>query len=308
MHKRISGGLLTVTLACGSGGQSGTDQFDVGRVTPVEATDAGVETPEPISLPPEPVPPPEPIAPAQLPEIQQLCDGSDGIRFSAVFGTGGGPVAYYNAFLPGTFLAIDGTCRYWVNDSSLSGLRSGVLGVEEAQAYAVSLHYGRYAVLSDYEANQCPDSGITTLTDATGSLACRCGLCDFGSEPAELREAIATAVQLSSDVGSRQEWAWGPSSFLAVLTTESAELPWTLDLDLAEVAYDSALQPFANDAGVLVEDPDQLMLLSALRQGSIDGGEAWQLFVTQDGNGYALYVRDEPPAEILDALSADKHH
>jgi hypothetical protein len=317
--------LLLLTIACGSGGQSGTDQFDVGRVRPMDAADAGASRgsderdPEtaaddsidesPVPTPPEPLPPPAATGPARLPEIQPLCDGSDAIRFSAALGSsvGGGPVAFYNAFLPGKYLVIDGKCRYWVNDWSLAGLRSGVLGAEEAEAYADSLHYGQYEVISEYESAQCPDGGGMTLTDSTGSIVCRCGACSGGGEPAEFREAFAAALELADDVGARQEWAWGPSSFLAVATGEEAELSWTLDVDLAPVAYDTAEQSFSNDAGVLVEGVDQLTLLSALRQASINDGQSSQLFVTQDGNRYALYVRDEPPAEVLDALTVDAH-
>ncbi len=314
--------LLLLPLGCGNnGGQSGTDQFEVDHVNPGNEPDddAGSSEPEPESDP-RPGPDaegtssdgesdagrPEPELPV-IPDVEMICDGTDHVRFSATFGRGGGPFAFYNGFLPGTYITIDGKCRYWINDASLRGLRSGVLSDSDGERFSALLHYGQYQALTQFEVSQCPDGGSSSLTDATGTLTCRCGDCGFG--PAELHEPFAGADELFVDLTSRDEWAWGPTTILPVsMPVEADALDWTLPLDLDGVAYDGGLeQPFGADMGVPIPD-DQLELFSVLRQTSIVGGETSQLSVVDEGGGgYVLFVRDEPPAEVLDALEADVH-
>jgi hypothetical protein len=304
---------LLAAIVCGcAGGQSGTDQSDVDRRQSTTRDDAGVERagdPD-AAIPSPPAPLPTLDTPsAMLPETQPLCDGSERIRFSAGFPEGGGgPVEYFNSFGFGSFVVIDGTCRYWVNDSSVRGLRSGVLSTEEAATLSEALHYGQYAVLSAFDLPQCPDGSGPTLTDSTGQLACRCGACT-DVEPAEYGESFAAALALRADLSARDEWAWGPSSILPVVDTEgNATLPWTLAVELSEVAYDTAEQPFSSDSGVRIDDPGELELLATLRLESIARNDTNRLFVS-DANDvdYALWVRDEPAASVLDALSARVH-
>jgi hypothetical protein len=218
-------------------------------------------------------------------------------------------VAYYNAFLSENFVVVDGACRSWLNSPDIGGLRSGVLSTEEAAILSQTLHYGQYEALSNYESVQCPDGGAWTLVDDTHDLVCRCGICGSGSEPEEFREAFAAAAQLELDLSQKGEWAWGPTRVLPIVSSDNSfYLPWTLEVALADVAFDTAEQSFAPDEGVLIDDPEQLALLWVLRQQNIDRGAGMQMFVRDDeGNGFALFVRDQPPRAVMDALSVDIH-
>lgn len=311
MRKRCLVPFLVVLGCAQDGGQSGTDQFDVDRVNTGGHDDAGSSFTDPEPAPePVPAPEPEPMqseTPPVIPEVAPICDGSAGVRFSATFGGPGGPVAFYNAFTPGRFLVIDGSCRYWLNDASLLGLRSGQLSEEEAEAFSADLHYGQYEALSFYELSQCPDGGSRSLTDGTGQLVCRCG--DCSSARAELRDPFQAAEELYAELAAREEWAWGPTSVLPlVVPVEADALDWTLAFDLAEVAHEGGLeQPFSEDDGVLVPDAE-LEAFSELRRTSIERGNSAQLVVVDaDGAGYSLFVRDEPPAPVGRALSARVH-
>lgn len=125
------------------------------------------------------------------PEPLELCDGSNDVRFLMTNAGGFVDIGYdFYGTYGHQFLAIDGTCHFYVLTYAGQAVREGQLTPEQATQLSEDLVFGRLGDYSDMVAEVCPDGTITTLWDPSGKTECGC-ICDAPEQPAEWIQAIA---------------------------------------------------------------------------------------------------------------------
>lgn len=121
----------------------------------------------------------------------ELCDGSNDVRFLMTNAGGFVDIGYeFYGTYGHQFLAIDGTCHYYVLTYVGQAMHEGQLTPEQALQLSGDLAFGRLGNYSDMVAEQCPDGTITTLWDPSGKTECGC-ICDSPEQPAVWTQAIA---------------------------------------------------------------------------------------------------------------------
>ncbi len=254
--------------------------------------------------------------------VQPICDGSDGIRFTSVYQLGWPSVAeVFSSKYASRLITIDGRCNFWLYDHGPRGLRTGVVDTDLASRLPDELHFGRYSILGQHPPVRCEDCGTTTLTDITGQLESGSGLTD--DAPVAGSQALARARRLFDELDATAEAVWQPIRIRSLANPQrppdQAVAAWTAPLDLGALAV-SAADPSSGlspDTGVLLEDEAALALLSELRLAQIEAVELQAAsdtpgdptpagFFVRDlqGDTYQLLYRDEPPEPVKRAISA----
>lgn len=261
-------------------------------------------------------------------ETPALCDGSDEVRWAHAQSFGGRIyeppfMAEYGALQ----IAINGRCEFSLYDSSLRGLRRGVINRGLAQKLEHELHYGEYASLARVEVPICADGTGVWVADITGSVQTICGWTGPETPPA-LRDLGRRLESLPRDLDAIAERVWRPVQIqiLSVPQPELTVLPrqpiydWNAPLDLAAGALNYA--DFADSdlpaEGIPVEDDATLARLDELRAIEIEAEAARGfacacvergLFVRDaEGRIFQVLVRDEPSEAVRqgwDALAPD---
>jgi hypothetical protein len=252
-----------------------------------------------------------------LPPVQPLCDGSDDIRL--VFTSFRGFASFGSQFsgkYGDRYLVVDGRCNYWLGSDGLRGLRTGTLDAHATTALAEDLHFGRYFTAADYrDPGGCTDAGLGVLDDGTATLRTACFPHDA---PRVYREAFSGVYQLYAELRASGTSARNRTTLLAVRDpgeldpdlpgTPRTPLNWTaaLDLEPRSVTQIELFRGVDSDAGVLVEDADTLAVLANLRANVRNPDPAVIDMLVRDARGrvYQLFVRDEPPDRVRNALEA----
>lgn len=248
-----------------------------------------------------------------------LCDGSDDVRFSFVAGLGPRePMLAFGARYGQEYVAIDGSCRFWIYDLSLQGLRSGTLDRAYANgALANALHLGHYADLEDVASPICVDGGGVSLWDTTGTLVAGCPR--SSDERGPLAESFIRAQGLLAELAPRSTPVWARTRLLPLteallplgVPAPSPQAAWTggLDLGSASISAVDYTNGVAAPDGLLVEDAATLELLRELRAAGVARGLDEYLypglFLTHPAAGEVqLLLRDEPPPAVARAIGA----
>jgi hypothetical protein len=249
---------------------------------------------------------------------EALCDGSSGMRL--VYAVSGGfvPVTFNFTNPRGhTFLAIDGSCHYFVSDDYMRGVHTGSLSASDADALAHELRWDElggwnWSVTQD---ETCPDAGGQQLTRARKRVGCSCG-CDAAA-PAGLSDALTAAQRWSERLATAGEALAGPVSGLALERSDAKldpsvdrALDWPLTTGLAAVPNLLRLQSesdlWKGDGTHARFDPPDATKLRELRSRTLaDPRNAPGYVLVRDaGKVYELYVRDELPAAVGSAWDA----
>jgi hypothetical protein len=248
-----------------------------------------------------------------------LCDGGDDVRFAYGQGLGARqPILAFGAAEGAAYIAIDGRCRFWLYDTTLQGLRGGVLDPEYANgALAKQLHLGLYTNFANIPQTVCLDSGGEWAWDTTGSISRSCAVPDEGGSSAE---AFTRAAGLFTELAALARPVW---DHVRLLPLRDAERPvaipstdWTAALDLAthSVSWADYTNGAVSTEGILVEDAVTLGVLRELRIASSERmaranqseiNESWYpgLFLLDPRAGeLQVLLRDEPPPAVLQML------
>lgn len=252
------------------------------------------------------------------PDLVELCDGSDEIRFFTT--TGGGFVDEYFGFYGRyghSFLAIDGQCRYWVSERAGGSVRTGAIDPMDAREYAASLHFGVLDAFAGYSGEGCPDGGTTILRDPSGESSCFCR-CDGPDAPSGYAAAYAAARGLVQNLFALGEEYLGPARLLIVLDDTLMPLgsgvPWPLEFDpmTERFEYDpgAGSEQVNPDVGLLIDDAGELEALRAARQLWYESNE-YRIYMSPHlhmtrayGESvpeahFRVFMSDELPARVL---------
>jgi hypothetical protein len=250
----------------------------------------------------------------EVPPVQPICDGSSDLRvvFASIDGFGDRGGRFTDRY-GGSYLVVDGTCRYWAGSGTLRGLSSGVLESDTASTLSEELHFGRYSTVAGYrDEQQCPDAGPAFLRDTTGTITS--SFCGIEQAPRVVREALRRGAELARELADTGQAAWTKTSLLALRDPEVyPEVPsmrqasaWTSTLDLDARAMTSrefsrGLEP---DAGVVVQDDANQELLGRLRRAELSKNPYASDLLVRDAQDryFQLLVRDEPPDAVAAAL------
>lgn len=255
---------------------------------------------------------------AAVPDSDALCDGSSEMRL--VYNVSGGFVVDTFAFTNprgATFLAIDGTCHYYVLQNYMRGIQSGTLSAADADALARDLHWHDLASWAwDLQKDMaCPDASGVLLSRAHVSAGCSCG-CDANA-PRGLGDALTQAQQWVTRLTTSGKPLEGAVTALAFEGEASGSAIPVMDWPLA--TQPSAVPNLVHDRSdpklwqgggsyARFEGADATKLRdlrsATLRASTITPGFAQ---ARSAGKVYELYVRDELPeatAKAWDALDA----
>jgi hypothetical protein len=234
-----------------------------------------------------------------------LCDGSADVRVA--YKVGGGFVDSAYAFWAPqglAFFAVDGGCHYWAGRDLNVGLHTGTFGAEMANTVARDLHVREFAALSSHQdTRSCSDAGFALLGSGGRFISCTCGCEEL---PAAIPRAFDNADRLNGTLVSTGAPSDGP---LRALTIPIDDPQWqppakVLDWPLASSPGALATGPmFDASSGKAIEGAADRAALRDLRA-SADGVGSTPIYVRgSDGVLFALYLRDELPAPIAQALA-----
>ena len=237
------------------------------------------------------------------PPLGELCDGSESARL--VMGGGGGFVDESYEFLTpdGEYVVVDGQCRYYVVGADPSRILSGALDETQAEALSNAVGWPSYSSWSPYhDLMSCPDAGSSYLLAPDVVLTCTCG-CDENA-PSGLEDAFEQASTFRTSFESDGTALAGVTlRAVAKLGTQLSDpgerpiLEWTLDLALSDLLLGEN-DPYAEDSGVLVEDPDTVAALLELRDESEAGPTDYVFVEDESGELYGVLIRANLPAEL----------
>jgi hypothetical protein len=238
---------------------------------------------------------------------RDLCDGSADVRlaYKVGGGHGDGAEAFYALRGSGAFFAVDGGCHYWAGRDLNDGLRTGTLGVQMADMVARDLHVGEIAGLSSHQdTRSCSDAGYGYLGRGAQFISCTCG-CD--ELPAAISQAFVHADSLNVGLVSMGAPSDGPLWALTMeiggpnLQPAVKVQDWPLPSSPSALAADTVL---GTRAEKVIESGADRAALRGLRAGADATGSAPIYVRGSDGFFYALYLRDELPVSIEQALTA----
>lgn len=246
-------------------------------------------------------------------EEPQLCDGSAEVRWAAhqTFGARDWVPPFIAEYGSGG-IRIDGHCQFWLYDTSLRGLRRGVIGAALERSIMYWSNYGSYASFYDpsFE-GVCLDAGGAWVSDGTATL----GSCVSPEAPSGWKRAVGSASYVARELDAISEPVWRPIQILPLanpnVLPKQPVYDWNAPFDLAAHAvtysFDEALD--RDITSIPVDDPAVLARLDELRilgvQAADDAGRACAciergLFVRDaDGRIFQLFIRDEQPKGLF---------
>jgi hypothetical protein len=244
-----------------------------------------------------------------------LCDGTTSVRLAVSFESGGGlaPVSPFS-FPHGRFFVLDGRCRFIAQNDALAGLHNGTLTQRQAGELAADLAVADLASLHSTRAT-CVDGWVTLIAASTAAVSCSCSDCgadtfaDSVMERAELwlDRLFLLGVPIVGPVRALAA-PRAPPSMLSCGHALSA-IAWPLTrsmLDVPGLVVDDAGR---RAAGAVFDDPDEAAALRAVRAQAAAMPFLPSLppsiaYVRDAGVSYAIYIRDELPAEQAQAVDA----
>jgi len=252
------------------------------------------------------------FVPGPVPALQEICDGSDEVRF--VYSMGGG----INSFDRGpfsrsdsSFCAIDGHCSYWLGGGGdIRGVVGGTLDAGRAHQLSTELHFGQYSSVAAYrERAICVDPAVVLLSDGTGVLQRHC-FGDGDATPKIWAEAFQRSFGLHAELQRAGASKWRPTRILVRQTEpfpRRIAADWTSALELAPNAVDfdyTSGQIDGDPFSVLIEDEPTLDLLDRLRNAELAATEfAADLYVKDKrGDYYLIAVTDVLPPQVERAV------
>lgn len=240
-------------------------------------------------------------------DMAPLCDGSDAIWLGYTISGGFVEETYpFTDPFGSDFFFIDGHCDFYVRQGGPLVIGHLPDGVEQKLAERVQMQ----AVLEtmhwmDYS---CPDVGEERLRVVGHSLACTCG-CD-GDTPDWAEPAFAEAYQVLRELVSDGEPSTGALAVIGQLYGDivDSELrsfaPWPLATSL-RATPGLILDPLpgwgelsAGGLGVIFTGDDAAQLRALWDE---HGGH---VAVREEGEGFWLWLRDEPPPTVDKAIRA----
>ncbi|HKU41906.1 MAG TPA: hypothetical protein VJR89_27300 [Polyangiales bacterium] len=275
---------------------AGTPRIDAGTPPPKSAADGGSEDDAG-------------SAPATL------CDGSQALRL-AYYSSGGFVAQTFGFTNPYglAFLAVDGKCRYFVEDYYMHGIISGTLTPTEAEQLSAELHWNDLDSWAAYGLSKdapCPDSGVVALIKAKASAGCSCG-CDPAA-PSGLGDALQKSYQWLDKLKKAGKPLEGPVSAVMLEGTSAnfpgqPEFEWPLSRAISSIPnliVDPADPKLWMGTGpwARFEDATEYAKLRELRRATVSSELPNSVYQSQvvllrDGSKkYSVYVRDELPAE-----------
>jgi hypothetical protein len=244
--------------------------------------------------------------PAPVTAAGALCDGSSEVRltYKSVGGFVDAPYAFY-APQGMTFFAVDGGCHYWAGGDLNTGLRTGTLSAEMADSTAAALHVNEIPALAAHQDTEsCPDAGGAYLGAQGRFISCTCGCDDL---PAAIPQSFRNADTLGVSLLSAGAPSDGPLRALAIPVDDPKGPAPAKILDWPLAASPSTLATgpmIAASSGKAIEAPADRMALRNLRvmAGQLAGfGPIYVRAI--DGALFSLYLRDELPAPVAQALT-----
>jgi hypothetical protein len=245
-------------------------------------------------------------------EEPQLCDGSDDVRWASHHTFGHEWVPPFIAEYGSSGIRIDGHCQFWLYDTSLRGLRRGVIGAVLERSIMYWSNYGSYARYDNPSFHDgCYDAGGGWVSDGTTTL----GGCASPEAPSGLQRALGSASYVHGVLNDiADEYVWRPVQILPLANPNVLRnqpiYDWNAPFDLAAhavtYAFDEALDrditPIPVDDPAVLARLDELRIMdieaedAALRARSVERG----LFVRDaDGRIFQLFVRDEQPEGLF---------
>jgi hypothetical protein len=237
----------------------------------------------------------------------RLCDGSKDVRLLYWVGGGSADATYTFENPHGwSFLAIDGTCRFYADGGRDRTIGSGTLTADEEQRLCTDLGWNKLEAWSDgdwTERGGCFDAPATVLGRFGAMESCTCG-CGKGA-PSGLNDALLRAGEWTDELESRGE-PQASVSAVAVRISTARDGPFVVDWPLerrvrsienfvrgGEKLRDGPYASFANEAEVR-----ELRALRDVRAKSMG------LFGVREGmTVYDVVVRDELPTEVAESMS-----
>jgi hypothetical protein len=236
--------------------------------------------------------------------VESICDGSTDIRLG--LSTEGGFVDQsYSVTNPlgGTFLYVDGQCRFYASNDFRRGTFSGTFAEAAEQQLASDIAWQMLAELAAApEVQSCFDAGSAVIWAPGHRASCTCG-CDECAVQAQKEAAISQiypVVQTAIDMG---EALTGGIIAVAQETgpANGSEAVWPLFSVITEVP--NLVQDFTNGSpttGARFDDEEA----AALRSLRSDDPTAPPLQVQQGDVAYLLYMRDAFPDGVEEAIRA----
>lgn len=247
-------------------------------------------------------------------DIGPLCDGSEDIRFSATMSSSALSNPYlqefaYDAFVEaygGSFLIIDGRCRFWRGRPE-TPIYSGTLDADEAASFAEAISFGRFRRWAGFvPVAGCDDGAGYALSAPDGTLIAQCDYREIPEADEDYERAFATSFD-PGEVFTGE--ALTASAQLTTVPAPSAEFwhppqPWPLDVP--PTRFEALEFPITRDVGATITSPDQIITLRALRDAYLEqGGNGpgvrvlWRDPETSTDLYYDLLVRELLPADVL---------
>lgn len=246
----------------------------------------------------------------------ELCDGSADVRLDyRVEGGGASPLitTFTTPRADWTYFFVDGTCRFYVSDNSVHGIRTGTLDTTDATQLATDIAWNELDGWRDYgthNGNGCADAPVDLLAKPGVAVGCACGCGSLA--PNGLDEAVRNARRWVMQLWQRGGELTTPVSVVANPTAraDSQYVPWPLTRSMDSIA-DLIMDP--NDERITkgpyarFDSGTDASVLRELRSKSFDP-QAESIPVSESGKTYDLYVRDELPDETARALERFYQH
>jgi hypothetical protein len=202
---------------------------------------------------------------------------------------------------------VDGHCHYYVENGSMNGMREGVLSASQADQLAHEVGITRLTGSTTPPDFVCFDGGSTLIATRAAAMRCECGGC-FGPQAASKTAAIKSAhawidrLAMQGTPISGSVWAMAIQDNFAGASQEP--LAWPLARPMGSI--DGLVQPSlptASSQGARFDDAAEAMALRELRQQAAAIANASFVAIQDGAMKYDLYVRDELPADVDQALT-----
>lgn len=239
------------------------------------------------------------------PVLGELCDGSTDLRLGYSADGGFVDVTFYFTNPHGHwFVFVDGQCNYYVSMGYLEGVQTGALDAQQAEELAANVGWDSFDELTVEDIETCSDAGASSIWAPDGRrMSCTCG-CDEGPVSMRKMDALSYMTELMSNLAMQGQSVSGPVSALAAEASPTgSELAWPLDGPIASfpnLVHDlDDLGP--NPQYASFEDVADASALRLLREQQQPGTP---LSVTDGQATYQLWVRDEIPAAVSEAIES----
>ena len=260
--------------------------------------------------------------------IEEICDGSEDIRLTAVWRSNlegwleEAQAARGMVYENGTeFFYVTGECEFGVGGDrfSLGPDRGGTLTAEDAATLAEDLYFGSWGTLEGKYSNPSVHDGtVLRLRDGEHEVSCYAG-CDAPGVPGPVPRMFDAAVDWEArfhEVGALRDGdlrvsAELPASQDGPVFNGLERGAWPLEWSLASIALpeDAVFEP---GAGTLVtgEEADELreFWLDHRERNLQDVSIFGAMLVEADGTLYWVHVRDALPMEDATGLAPWSPH